>query len=168
VTEGYDVMFKERGGNKAKLQVYVRSREKPDDRMEKVAAAFGSTSGRNPDPMTRSFIGAIREAADTEKRINPDLVGLYFNNEESLSFLSYKKAVEELGCEYEFIDVRTGTLLDFDMNTLNVFPVGNRKIESSEIQLPFPCLKVKDAVLQFNQEYGLTSQTIMEFYVKNS
>lgn len=159
-------MFKERGGNKAKLHVYLRSREKPDDTLEKLAATFGSISGRNP--VARSLIGAMIGAAETDKRINPDLVGLYFNTIESLRFRSFKKAIEELGCEYEFIDVRTGTLLDFDMNTLNVIPVGKRKIESSEIQLPVPCLKVKDAVLQFDPGKGPITETIKEFYLKNS
>jgi len=147
---------------KPKIQVYLSSDTKPGTALKllKATSEVRAKATQPLDPFTRTFLAAVDESAKVEAKLAQG-TGLFFTLAENDTLLSVKRAAERLGCEYEFVDLRTGSLIDLDIKGIRI--IGQRKIDASEFNMPTPCLKVGDAILEFSKRI-LGSDKIVEFY----
>ncbi|MDH4214224.1 MAG: hypothetical protein OEV85_09915 [Candidatus Thorarchaeota archaeon] len=159
-------MIFRRRAKKAKIQVYLRSGERPNTDWLRAASIMRGKDNKPMDPITRSMVGAFTLAAKTEIELSGG-TGLHMSIFENTTLLIVQKAAEDLNCEYEFIDLRTGSLMDLDERG-RLRTIGKKKLDNYEQNLPAPCLRVGEAVQPFRSEQGPTTDEIRHFYLSNS
>ncbi|MFX1440664.1 MAG: hypothetical protein ACFFFD_10485 [Promethearchaeota archaeon] len=159
-------MIFRRGARKAKLQVYLRSGGKPSTDLLGAAAVMRGKDNKPMDPITKSLVGAFTLAAKTEMELSGG-TSLHMSIFENTTLLLAQKAAKDLNCEYEFIDLRTSSLMDLDERG-RLCIVGTKKLDDYEQNLPAPCLRVGEAVLPFRSGQGPNTDEIRHFYLNNS
>ena len=156
-------MFWKLRNKKPKLQVYLRSTDRQDSDLSRVASSLRAQFGEGPDDIAGGILGIFERAAMVEEEVSGE-TGLHFNIDDSTWLLVAKSDAEELGCEYEFIDLGTGSLMDLDERT-HVCIIDKREIDGFERNLRAPCLRVKNAVLTLEMGTGVD---IKRFYRDNA
>lgn len=138
-----------------KIEVFLRSTERQR-----------SLSFPGKDETSQALASMGRMLADVEGELAGD-TGLHFLISENVTLLRAKSVAEEVGCEYEFVDLTTGKTFDLDKSTLvGVKLIGERELSKSEKKLPAPCLRVGKHVLKFSDGPELSVDEIKKFYLE--
>jgi len=158
-----------------KIKVYVKSLDEPVDMSEvfgKIAKAYEGVN----DPITTTMRNMFLRAASSNVHAKSGSLASFFDPSHLGYLWSVKRTAKEHNCDYEFIDVRTGNLLEVDDELppiKEVRIIGQYALIQEENNLPVPCCKVDNQILELsydNKSEALLQKrpSIKEFYVKST
>ena len=147
------------------IRIYVRRRKEPED-VEKMMLGLAKAFSNFENKI---FMNMSLSAASSGFFPKAGELASYFDGPNLTSMWSAKMTAREFNCDYEFIDVATGDLLEID----NEFPpikdlrkVGNRLLTKTERNLPIPCCTIRDQVLDITWMGNAGLPSIKGFYLK--
>ena len=158
-----------------KIRVYVKSTEEPTDMSEVFSTIAKAYEGAN-DPVTTSMRNIFYGAASSGRHPKSGDLASFFYPDHLNHLWSAKRVAKESKCDYQFIDVRTGNLLEVDDELppiKEVRIIGQHELTNEEHNLPVPCCKVGEQILEltYDNKSGSLLQkrpSIKEFYLKST
>lgn len=144
--------------SKPKIQIYLYSAEK-----SKMRRLTPSTD--RGDDFVRQLQRMVEVGISLDDKLAGDS-GLHFLITERTALSAAKAVAEELKCSYEFVDIRTGSILELDESVLLATKiVGTRELDDFEKKLQPPCLRVGNRIRDFDDGPTLNTTQIKEFYL---
>ncbi len=142
---------------KKKIEIFIRSSRKPSFSDVRI--------GKNLDPTSQSLADSIGMIQQAERDVSSG-TGLYFNLNDRAFALKMKSIAEEFDCEYEFIDVATRKVVDFDMFTTTI--LGKREFDWHDKEVLAPALRIGRHVLSLRGKNNPTDDEIRDFVRKKT